>query len=291
MNDLFITGGTGFVGEPILRLAVAAGWRVLALARSNESASRLDKLGAEPLLGSLEDGELIYRAVTSSQACVLAGAQLGGRMANLDEIATEAALRGCSDSGSCLIYTSGAAIYGDTGVEPADEDAPLRPHELVGFRLHIEQKIREAVRQGIRADVVRPGWVYGDGGGAPGLLASLARRHGAIVTIGRGDNVWSCVHRQDLAKLYFSALSRGGIGGQIWNAATAKPATQLAVANLVGRSQGFERRLIWSLDQAREKLGSYADLLAANMSVSSGRAMNVLGWKPSSNGVLDAWSS
>ena len=51
--DVFLLGGTGFIGRHILQRLVEGGHDVIGLARSQASAERLKSAGATPLLGDL----------------------------------------------------------------------------------------------------------------------------------------------------------------------------------------------------------------------------------------------
>ena len=50
-EDILVTGGSGSVGQPIVRALVAAGHRVRMLTRRDESARRAIVLGARPVRG------------------------------------------------------------------------------------------------------------------------------------------------------------------------------------------------------------------------------------------------
>jgi nucleoside-diphosphate-sugar epimerase len=52
---VFVTGGSGLTGPAIVAELIAAGHTVTGLARSDDAADRLKRLGAEPLPGSLDD--------------------------------------------------------------------------------------------------------------------------------------------------------------------------------------------------------------------------------------------
>jgi uncharacterized protein YbjT (DUF2867 family) len=54
-GPVLVTGATGDVGGEVVRLLVAAGTKVHALHRRPEQASALAELGAEPVLGRLDD--------------------------------------------------------------------------------------------------------------------------------------------------------------------------------------------------------------------------------------------
>ena len=52
---VFITGGTGVVGRPLLQRLVADGSNVRALARTDESAAWISSIGADPVHGDIDD--------------------------------------------------------------------------------------------------------------------------------------------------------------------------------------------------------------------------------------------
>src|SRR5215472_10678761 len=52
---VFITGGSGLIGSAVIAELLGNGHTVLALARSDSSATALQTAGAEPLRGNLGD--------------------------------------------------------------------------------------------------------------------------------------------------------------------------------------------------------------------------------------------
>ena len=50
---VFVAGGTGTLGRPTVRLLVASGHEVRALARDAERAAQVRHLGAEPVVADL----------------------------------------------------------------------------------------------------------------------------------------------------------------------------------------------------------------------------------------------
>src|SRR6478735_2093810 len=55
MSTAFVTGGSGFVGGRLIERLVGDEWTVKALARSDRSAEAVRTLGAEPVMGDLDD--------------------------------------------------------------------------------------------------------------------------------------------------------------------------------------------------------------------------------------------
>src|SRR4051794_22164597 len=55
MPSAFVTGGSGLVGGALIERLRSEGWEVRALARSERAAERVRELGAEPVMGDLDD--------------------------------------------------------------------------------------------------------------------------------------------------------------------------------------------------------------------------------------------
>ena len=64
---VLVTGGTGVVGQPVIRRLVESGREVRGLARSEEAASVLAGLGAVPSTGDIEDPDSLDRAMSGCE--------------------------------------------------------------------------------------------------------------------------------------------------------------------------------------------------------------------------------
>lgn len=101
---VFMTGATGFIGGSVLAnlLKHPAKFQVTALVRSPEAAKKLITLNVTPLLGSLDDSELIIKASEETDIVINA--------ANADHLgAVKAIISGLSNSSKpkIFIHTSG----------------------------------------------------------------------------------------------------------------------------------------------------------------------------------------
>ena len=67
---VFVSGATGVVGRPAVRLLVAAGHSVTAAARGPEKAALLSSLGATPVIVDLFDPAAVRAAVAGHDAVV-----------------------------------------------------------------------------------------------------------------------------------------------------------------------------------------------------------------------------
>jgi nucleoside-diphosphate-sugar epimerase len=279
---VFVTGATGYVGEAVVEALRSAGHRVLGLARSDDAAATLAAVGADVLRGSLEDLDVLARGAREADAVIHAGATGKPGQDAVDTAAVRAMLDALERSGKPFVYTSGLWVLGCTGDQVADEDAPLRPAALVGWRAEVERAVTGAAERGIRGVVVRPGVVFGRGGGTPGTFVASARRKGVVRYVGDGGQRWAFVHVDDLAELYVLALDAPP--DTVLNAASGPSIPVRQVAEAAAEANGAVAQA-WPLEDARAVLGPYADALALDQQVSAERARS-LGWTPSRPSVL-----
>lgn len=280
---VFVTGATGYVGMPIVEALRSAGHGVVGLARSGDAAAKLTAAGAEVLRGSLEELDVLARGAREADAVIHAGATGKPGQDAVDTAAVGAMLDALEGSGKPFIYTSGLWVLGNTGDQVADEDAPLHPSAIVAWRADLERGIIDAAKRGIRSVIVRPGVVYGRGGGTPGTFVSSARRKGVVRYVGDGRQRWAFVHVDDLADLYVLALDAPA--GTVLNAVSGPSIPVRQVAEAAAEANGA-RAEAWPLEDARSVLGVYADALALDQQVSAEHARS-LGWTPCRPPVLD----
>lgn len=283
----FVIGASGFVGSAAARALQKRGHGVLAAARTAQTRRKLAAAGIDAVTADIVNPESLQGPAQRADGVVYA-VQYNGE----DALPTEgSALHGLVDtlagSGKPLLYTSGVWIYGDTGGRRVGEDAPLRPTPLIAHRPLLERAVLDGVARGVCATIVRPGDVYGDGGGLPAMWVRSARDTGAARFVGDGRNHWPTVHRDDLAELYALVLERPHPGA-VYNAADNDGFTVAEMAEAASYGAGRNGAIVsWPLDQAREELGAFADALALDSLADSTRARERLGWTTRSSTILD----
>lgn len=291
---VFITGGTGFIGSAVTQELVGSGHRVSALHRSAASGERLARQGADPVPGDLHEPAEWEEAAARHEALIHCAYDYSadGVRADASAIRTlrRAAVRG---DGSTFIYTSGCWVLGDTGEEPADEQASTdRPAEVVSWRPAHERLAMEgreekdgAAERDVSAAVIRPGMVYGGNGGLTRKLFESAEEDGASAYVGDGQNHWSLVHRRDLARLYRMVAESGARG--IFHGVDGHPVTVLAAARAASEAAGAGGAVrSIPVERARESLGKVADALCLNQRMMASRSAE-LGWRPEQRSFLD----
>ena len=67
---VFVTGASGHIGLPVVRELLAAGHKVVGLARSDTSAKLITEAGAEARLGDLDNLEGLKEAVRAADGVI-----------------------------------------------------------------------------------------------------------------------------------------------------------------------------------------------------------------------------
>lgn len=266
---VFMTGATGYIGSAVAHELARTGHEVVALAHRQEAEAGLRAVGFEPVAGDLRSPGGWLHHLHEADAVIHAGNTGGADAAETDEAATEAIVERLEGTDKALVYTSGVWVVGDTRGRTADENAPTRSIEVVGWRPSLEARVKAAAARGVRTVVVRPGIVFGRGGGIPGML-----KRGELPIVGSGEQVWPLVHVDDLAVLYRLAVERAPGGSVLHGVSHHATMTQVA------RAVGVEDLREVPLTEAREALGSFADALALDQRVASETTRQLTGWEP-----------
>jgi nucleoside-diphosphate-sugar epimerase len=274
------------IGGAVARRLLARGHTVVGLARSDRAAATQNAQGILIARGDLSDPASVANAVGQADAVVHAASPNDQHTAEYDEAATRTILAVLDGSGKRFVYTSGALVYGSTGDFAATEETPLHPIELVRWRVALEQEILGATRRGIHPIVIRPGWVYGHGGGAAMMMYRSARSNGAARHVGDGNNRWSTVHAGDLAELYALAIERAE-PATIYNGVSGAPVRLIDISQAASEAAGAKGRTqAWPVEEARQQLGAFADALALDQVVSGELAERALGWRAAAPDIL-----
>ena len=285
---VFITGANGWVGSALVPELIAAGHRVVGLVRSEQKAEALRAAGAEPLLGSLGDVDMLKRAASQAEGIIHLAFGLDvskiGELAKEDRQAIEAFGEVYRGSERPVIGTSGFFF-----VPPGErftEDRPLAPL-IPEFPRASEQTAAAIAEQGVRATWVRlPRSVHGVGerhGFVP-MLAGVAREKGVSAYVGDGQNLWPSVHRLDAARLFRLALEHGGQGGP-FHAVADEGVPFRQIAEALGAQLGVPTQSI-SAEEAAGHFGPIAMFVAGNGPASSARTRARLGWEPKEPGLI-----
>lgn len=276
---IFVTGATGYIGGAAVDALKQAGHAVCGLARSAASKQKLLAAGVEAIDGDLNHPESLKKAAASADGVIHAAMAWGPDTPKLDEQSVRAILEGLAGVNRPFVYTSGVWVVGDTKGRTVGEMAVLRPAPLVAWRPAVENLVLAA--DGVRGIVIRPGMVYGRGGGFLSGFVHQAKQGGPVKIVGSGENHWSLVHVNALADLYVLALEKSA-GSEVYVAVDCDPVPVKKLAAATGVPVES-----MTLEEARQTLGPVADAVAMDQKVLSTKAGRVLGWNPRYPSPLD----
>jgi nucleoside-diphosphate-sugar epimerase len=259
---------------------------VRGLVRDPAKAALVSAHGVEPVIGSLDDSQLLHSEAAAADAVINA--------ANSDHRgAVEALLAGLAGSGKCFIHSSGSSIVADLAMgEPSEkifyEDTPLAPVADKAARVAIDRLVLAS--PGIRSVVLCNTMIYGNAIGPPAqsvqvpALVRQARASGIVRYIGRGQNRWSNVHIADVAALYGLALAKAPASSFMY--VESGEESYRAIAEAIAARLRLPPAQSWTADEAIAYFGRNMAVysLGSNSRV-RGKAAYALGWSPTRRSI------
>jgi UDP-glucose 4-epimerase len=243
---LFVTGGAGYVGSVVVEILAERGHEVVVYDDLSTGHRAAVHPAARLVVGSLQDGEALLRALPPATEAVLHFAAkslvqdslrdpIGYYEHNVGGAACLLRAMQARDVRK-LVFSSSAGVYGEPGDAPISESVPPHPtHAYGGSKRAVEMLLEDAMRGGpLRAVFLR----YFNAAGAslsrgedhepethlvPNLLrAALGRRepvrvYGDDYATPDGTCVRDYVHVLDLAEAHATALEAldDGVSGPV----------------------------------------------------------------------------
>jgi nucleoside-diphosphate-sugar epimerase len=288
---IFVTGASGYIGGSVAVGLAREGHAVRGLVRSAEKADAIRALGITPVMGSLDDRALLIAEARGAEAVVNA--------ASSDHRgAVEAFLEALRGTEKILLHTSGSSIVADDArgdfASSAIFDDDHRPAPVAerAARVAIDRLVVEAGGHGVRSAVLCNTLIYGDGLGPHRdsiqipMLAAQARKSGIARHVGRGLNIWSSVHLEDMVDLYRLALAKVQPGSFMFVENGEASFRDMTAA--IARALGVAGPEAWPLEDAAAEWGLARAVytLGSNCRVRGPRARQ-LGWQPRRPSVLE----
>lgn len=283
---VLVTGATGYIGSAVAQALQSAGHSVIGLARSDDSAQTLESRGIGVVHGDLRHPASLAEAVQQVDAVIHTASTNDADMAQTERSTVETILAALSGTGKTLIYTTGTWLLGNTGDHIATEDSPLDPTPLIAWRAELERLVLDAGDRHIRTIIIRPALVYGGGGGIVAMMVQSASQYRVVQYVGTGENRWTLIHVEDLARCYVAALERAE-SGSLFIAADDQVMRLHEIAQLVSQAAGIPGQVqSWKLEEARAAMGAFADALALDQQVSGAKAKQALNWQPQAPSLI-----
>jgi nucleoside-diphosphate-sugar epimerase len=271
---VFLLGATGTIGSAVLRELVGRGHEVLALARSDASAGKIERQQAAVVRGDIETPETWMASLPAVDGVIHTACDFGSAMEAIDRHLLDRLLTrlAAQPNKARFLYTGGCWLFGPTGEGPATEETPFSPLAAFAWMVpHLQRVLDSCEVEGI---VVHPAMVHGGDGGVFRRFTRDAAEGRPVRVVSSEEVRWPLVHCDDLAVLYALVLE-GAAAGSSW--------LGVAVEGFpVGRiARTFSKDVeIVSADTIAGELGDWARGYACDQRLSGDKARRELGWSP-----------
>ncbi len=296
-KKVFITGAAGYIGGSVAARLIKAGYHVSGITRHESNVDKLKVVGVEAIVGDLEDTDLLKECADKADIVINAADSDNQKV-------VETFLAALKGSDKIFIHTSGSSIVSDraNGEKSEkifdesiyDKGSYFCPDPLKEGRFAIDKMILQTAQSDVRTVVICPCLIYGKGSGiksesqqVPNLV-SEAIESGIAKCIGRGENIWSTVHIDDLTDLYLKVVELAPTGGLFLFAENGEITFKAIASNIRAALQIDAPVALWSVEDASSKLGYGAAVFALG---SNSRVLGVksrsLGWQPTRDNLAD----
>jgi nucleoside-diphosphate-sugar epimerase len=294
---VFVTGASGHIGSPVVEELLGAGHEVVGLARSDDSAARIEALGATVRRGDLDDLDGLKAAASEADGVIhlafkhdlMQTGDMEGAIA-ADMAATEAFGDALAGTDKAFVNTSGTlmlALAGVTG-RPGTED----DRSPGGHRGDVENATLALADRGVRSSVIRLSPLVHsdlDEHGFGPILIGLAREKGFAGYPTDGANRWPAIHTLDAASLYRRAVEAAP-AGQVLHGVGDEGVSLRDIAEAIGRGTGLEVRSV-----PEEEIPAYFGFLSGFITLddqtSNAKTRDVVNWEPTHPGLVEDYAA
>ena len=276
-----VIGATGHAGFAVAKRLLKGGHEVTGLARSETGEQKLSEAGIRAVSGDALNPGTIEPLLPRFDSFVFAP-----RIdLQIESSVIKSLLEAMEGTGKRFIFTSGTGVLavrtdGDWDERSYAEDDPFTRAPHAGMRVDTEDLVRAAPKRGVHGMVIRPPLIWGPGGIARSLMSLHASaRCGAIGYLGRGLNMTSNIHVDDLAEIFALALERGAPGA-LYHAVSGEQSWRVLAAE-IGRLRGLPTKSL-GMAEAEELFGkTYAQVVFRSCNrTRCPRTRDELGWRP-----------
>ncbi|MBY8863478.1 SDR family oxidoreductase [Nocardia sp. CA2R105] len=289
--QIFVTGATGWIGSAVVDRLLDAGHIVTGLARSDASATALERTGALVRRGDLDDLGSLRAGAAAAEAVV--------HLANKHDFANPAGTNKAErdavetlgteliDSHRPFVVASGLALLTPDQVVTTEKD-PSPFHGVDTMRGGSENLALEFADRGVGTIITRFAptvHAQGDPGFLAGLVAT-ARSKGVSAYVDDGAFRWAAIHRRDAARIVAAALEKSAPAGTVLHATAETGIATRDIAEAIGRGLDLPVVSIPAV-RAGDHFGWLSKFIGTDMAASSTATRALLGWNPEYPSLLE----
>jgi nucleoside-diphosphate-sugar epimerase len=286
---VFVAGATGVLGQPTVKLLVAAGHEVRGTARGEQKSQLLRSLGAAPVAVDLFDPPGVREAVAGSEAVIHMATKIPPIMkmrsrkawAENDRLRREGTKNlvdgALAANAQVFIAESITFIYADGGDGWLNENWPVKlAWTALDSTLDLEREAKRFEGDGRRAIILRFGAFYARYAASTTDTAKLMRRR-MFGVIGKGDNYFSSIHVDDAAAAAVAALNAPS---GTYNVVEDNPVPQAEYAAAFAGEMHLPKPRRFPRWLGKLALGGPANYILNSTRVSNKKFKEATGWAP-----------
>ncbi|TET58630.1 MAG: NAD-dependent epimerase/dehydratase family protein [Promethearchaeota archaeon] len=225
MANILVTGGTGFIGVPLVKKLQSLGHNLKLLVRESSDIIPFEGLNnIDYIIGDVRDNEILYKAAENidliyhlaaytrmwaKDKSVIEDTNVKGTK-NIAQIALEKNIR--------FIYISSFIALGGTPIDPVDETYESEEGLYLDYaktKFQAKKLIKDFINKDLNATIFYPGIAYGPGDFnifGQTILDITARKF--LGCPGKGDNIGSFVYVNDIVDGVVSVIDRNDLKGE-----------------------------------------------------------------------------
>jgi nucleoside-diphosphate-sugar epimerase len=245
--NVFVTGGSGFLGQRLLRRLTQDGHRVTALARSDAAANAISPYGAEVVRGSVESVQGWAGALRGQDIVVHCAApvEFWGPWDRFHQGITVATRNMLTCSGNAGVkrfvhVSTEAVLFDDRPLLGIDETHPYprSPNSHYGkAKLLAEREVLD-FRSDMTCIILRPPYIWGKGTPALDRIEEYVKT-GRFTWVDGGRHLVETVHVENVVEAVVCAFTHGQDKG-IYFVTDDDPVTVRELLTALLRTRGIE---------------------------------------------------
>jgi len=294
--NVFVAGGSGAIGVPLVRKLVAAGHQVTALTRSASKAEMLLALGATPAVADALDAAALRRVVVAARpthvihqltALPQGGPKSSKALAPTNRLRIEGT-RNLIDAAAAAGVTR-FVVGSFAPLAVATPGSPLQADAATEAIRSMESQVLDAnARHLFEGIILRYGLFYGAENAMTKQMIALARRR-MLPTVRGDQGLLPPIHLEDAASATVAALEHG-TPGSTYDIVDDRPVSMSEMARTIAETVGAKKP--FAIPSWVPKLFApyMAQVLSLRLPLSNARARAELGWRPAYPTIREGYS-
>jgi nucleoside-diphosphate-sugar epimerase len=285
---IFVTGASGFVGSAIVSELLAHGHQVAGLVRSEKSASAVKAAGAEPVMGDVNDPQVLKKSIATCDAVIHTAFNHDfsryAQSCEDDRLVIGYLGEAIGSTGKPLLITSGIGLLNYDRVVTEDDELSSGSSETP--RSASEEAAKVLMGKGGNVYIVRlPPSVHGRGDhGFVPMLIDTARSKQEAAFAGDGSNRWTAVHRSDAAAVYRLIVEKQP-AQRVYHPVAEESIAFSEIARAIG--QGLQLPVVSKTGtKVADYFGWLAHFAAMDCPASGAKTRETLQWQPKAASLI-----